>query len=364
MSRTVSAPRMGKRLLALLLSAGVGLGLLPQTAFAAQTGSSGTDRTVFDALGFSTGAPEGYEQEEGITDTKGVASGSSYVDVKDSYVYGDAFAFEKYTVQADGTFTKGPFTPAQWTSIPEAKAADRFAAGRAGWVGTAKFTDGGKTYTVTVSGALTLAPSFAPQQGRTVTLGEKIAWMITRGGEAVETDEPALYPGESITLTAQPRDGDMVESWTVNGAPAASTAKTLTYTYAELEEQNEITVAFKPVTYFTVHFGADIAAKADGTPIADGDEVAAGSRMEFAYTGSGYVEQWKNGEDVIGGAVDPLVIDPLTDNLNITVAAGEREVFTVTDENSAPEHYTAVLTGAYEAAGGYVEGSDVTIRMC
>ncbi len=218
-------------------------------------------------------------------------------------------------------------------------------------------------YTVTVSGALTLTPSFAPQQGRTVTLGEKIAWTITRGGEAVETDEPTLYPGESITLTAQPRDGDMVESWTVNGAPAASTAKTLTYTYAELEKQNEITVAFKPVTYFTVHFGADIAAKADGTPIADGDEVAAGSRMEFAYTGSGYVEQWKNGEDVIGGAANPLVIDPLTDNLNITVAAGERETFTVTDENSAPEHYTAVLTGAYEAAGGYVEGSDVTITV-
>ncbi len=232
-----------------------------------------------------------------------------------------------------------------------------------GWKNGDAIVSTSAAYTVTVSGALTLTPSFASQQGRTVTLGDKIAWTITRGGEAVETDEPTLYPGESITLTAQPRDGDMVESWTVNGAPAASTAKTLTYTYAELEDANDIAVAFKPVTYFTVHFGADIAAKADGTSIADGDEVAAGSRMEFTYTGSDYVEQWKNGEDEIGGAVDPLVIDPLIDNLNITVTAGEREVFTVTDESSAPEHYTAVLTGAYEAAGGYVEGSDVTITV-
>ena len=231
-----------------------------------------------------------------------------------------------------------------------------------GWKNGDAIVSTSAEYTVTVSGALTLTPSFAPQQGKAVTLGEKIAWAITRGGEAVETDEPTLYPGESITLTAQPRDGDMVESWTVNGAPAASTAKTLTYTYAELESANDIAVAFKPVTYFTVHFGAAIAAAADGTAIADGDEVAAGSRMVFTYNGDGYVEQWKNGEDVIGGAANPLVIDPLTDNLNVTVAAGERAVFTVTDENT-PEHYTAVLTGAYEAAGGNVEGSDVTITV-
>ena len=232
-----------------------------------------------------------------------------------------------------------------------------------GWKNGEAIVSTSAEYTVTVGGALTLTPSFAPQQGRKVTLGDKIAWTITRGGEAVEADEPTLYPGESITLTAQPRDGDMVESWTVNGAPAASTAKTLTYAYAELEEENNIAVAFKPVTYFTVHFGADIAATADGTSIADGDEVAAGSRMVFTYTGGGYVEQWKNGEDGIGGAVDPLVIDPLTDNLDITVTAGAREVFTVADENSDPEHYTVVLTGAYETAGGYVEGSDVTITV-
>lgn len=42
---------------------------LPPAAFAAQTGSSDADRTVFDALGFDTKAPEGYEQDESLADT-------------------------------------------------------------------------------------------------------------------------------------------------------------------------------------------------------------------------------------------------------------------------------------------------------
>ena len=59
----------GKRLLSVLLALSLCLSLLPGTALAAQAGSSDVSRTVFDALGFDTKAPEGYEQEEGITGT-------------------------------------------------------------------------------------------------------------------------------------------------------------------------------------------------------------------------------------------------------------------------------------------------------
>lgn len=45
------------------------MGLLPGTAFAAQTGSTDASRTVFDALGFNTKAPEGYEQDESLAGT-------------------------------------------------------------------------------------------------------------------------------------------------------------------------------------------------------------------------------------------------------------------------------------------------------
>ncbi len=64
-----SAAHPGRRLIALTLALALAAGLLPGTATAAQTGSSGASRTVFDALGFDTGAPAGYEQEKGIADT-------------------------------------------------------------------------------------------------------------------------------------------------------------------------------------------------------------------------------------------------------------------------------------------------------
>ena len=60
---------MKRKLLSILTAVTMLIGLMPQTAFAAQTGSSDASRTVFDALGFDTRAPAGYEQEEGITDT-------------------------------------------------------------------------------------------------------------------------------------------------------------------------------------------------------------------------------------------------------------------------------------------------------
>lgn len=59
----------GSRLLSAVLALAMCMGLLPGTAFAAQTGSSDASRTVFDALGFDTSAPEGYQQNEGISDT-------------------------------------------------------------------------------------------------------------------------------------------------------------------------------------------------------------------------------------------------------------------------------------------------------
>ena len=65
-----SAPHGSRRrILSVLLSLTICLSLLPATALAAQTGSSDSSRTVFDALGFDTKAPEGYEQDESLAGT-------------------------------------------------------------------------------------------------------------------------------------------------------------------------------------------------------------------------------------------------------------------------------------------------------
>ena len=61
--------RRGAKALSLLLSLVLCLNLLPAEVLAAQTGSTDAGRTVFDALGFSTKAPEGYEQDESLAGT-------------------------------------------------------------------------------------------------------------------------------------------------------------------------------------------------------------------------------------------------------------------------------------------------------
>lgn len=72
MNRRTSAwagTRRGAKALSLLLSLVLCLNLLPAEVLAAQTGSTDAGRTVFDALGFSTKAPEGYEQDESLAGT-------------------------------------------------------------------------------------------------------------------------------------------------------------------------------------------------------------------------------------------------------------------------------------------------------
>ena len=68
------------------------LNLLPAEVLAAQTGSTDAGRTVFDALGFSTKAPEGYEQDESLA---GTPYGKTYTTMAE---VDELFTFEPYRV--------------------------------------------------------------------------------------------------------------------------------------------------------------------------------------------------------------------------------------------------------------------------
>jgi len=66
------------------------MGLLPGTALAAQTGSTDASRTVFDALGFNTKAPD--EQDESLA---GTPYGKTYTTMAE---VDELFTFEPYRV--------------------------------------------------------------------------------------------------------------------------------------------------------------------------------------------------------------------------------------------------------------------------
>ena len=95
MNRRTSAwagNRRGAKALSLLLSLVLCLNLLPAEVLAAQTGSTDAGRTVFDALGFSTKAPEGYEQDESLA---GTPYGKTYTTMAE---VDELFTFEPYRV--------------------------------------------------------------------------------------------------------------------------------------------------------------------------------------------------------------------------------------------------------------------------
>ena len=95
MNRRTSAwagTRRGTKALSLLLSLVLCLNLLPAEVLAAQTGSTDAGRTVFDALGFSTKAPEGYEQDESLA---GTPYGKTYTTMAE---VDELFTFEPYRV--------------------------------------------------------------------------------------------------------------------------------------------------------------------------------------------------------------------------------------------------------------------------
>ena len=228
------------------------------------------------------------------------------------------------------------------------------------------------SYTVTIGKDLTLTPVFTAQTGKNVAIsaedGGSIDWAI----DGVDADESSItvYPGETLKLTATPDSGRMVAGWTVNGSYDGNDySKEKTFAYKDLKDDNTISVTFKPVTYFTVKFVSDLTATADGETIQSGALVAAGSRMEFTYTGTGEdtVTKWLNGETELPFA-KTLVIDPLTGNLDISVEIGELQFFFVKDSNEDElKNYTATVTGTYEGtgddAGKYAKNTLVSLTV-
>lgn len=235
-----------------------------------------------------------------------------------------------------------------------------------GWTNESDVTVSTSTnYTFTVSGDITLRPVFTEKTSKTFNVGEKLEWEITdAAGNVIETDTEKLYPGETLKLTAQPRSGDMVKGWTLNDNYIANTTKTRMFDYNELSDSNDFTVTFQPVTYFKVEFVDNVTAKADSKTIASGDDVAAGSKMIFSYNGSdGNVTIWKNGETEYPLMKD-LIIEALSEDLNITLQTGELTFFKVEDSSTETDnHYTVNVTGTYEDNDRYAENSSVTVTV-
>lgn len=239
-----------------------------------------------------------------------------------------------------------------------------------GWKASADAEDivsASASYTVTIGADLALTPVFKAQTGKSVTIsagdGGSVEWSI----EGIDADDNhiIIYPGEILKLTASPNSGRMVAGWDINGLYNGNDySREKIFAYSELEASNTISVTFKPVTYFTVNFANNISATADGNNVTSGDDVAAGSKMIFSYNGSdGNVTIWKNGETEYPLMKD-LLIEALSEDLNITLETGKLTFFKVEDSSTETDkHYTVNVTGTYEDKDGYAENSSVTVTV-
>ena len=239
-----------------------------------------------------------------------------------------------------------------------------------GWKASADAEDivsASASYTVTIGADLALTPVFKAQTGKSVTIsagdGGSVEWSI----EGIDADDNdiIIYPGEILKLTTSPNSGRMVAGWDINGLYNGNDySREKIFAYSELEASNTISVTFKPVTYFTVNFANNISATADGNDVTSGDDVAAGSKMIFSYNGSdGNVTIWKNGETEYPLMKD-LIIEALSEDLNITLETGELKFFKVEDSSTETDkHYTVNVTGTYKDNDRYAENSSVTVTV-
>ena len=279
-------------------------------------------------------------------------------------------------VGADGTATAG--TQVTFTAEPFRGYEFR------GWKDVnGSIVSTGASYAFAVSGDVTLTPVFAAQPGKTFTVDEGISWTITKDGAAVETDTALLYPGETLTLTANPGSGLTVQGWTVNGVYSAKYDKSLTYDYDELEDSNSFAVTFLPMTYFTVTAkGRNLGISADGdyssTISSDGvvSRIGAGSTVTVSYSdpyGNLYAKVW-HVKDSDGNTVDyttvskTLVIEDLSQDLEVTVETGsideDLDFFEITADNVSVI-CDVTLSGTYEKTNDgkrlFAKGSSVTL---
>ena len=241
-----------------------------------------------------------------------------------------------------------------------------------GWAASYEDAQAGKyistdtTYSFVLEGNTDIYVCFEKlTTGKTFSTGSNIDWEILDAeGQPVSTNAEVLYPGESLKLTATPKEGDMVKGWTVNGTYTADVSKTKTFAYQNLEDTNEFSVTFQPITYYKVYFADNITATADGETISSGDSVGASSDLKFVYTGEGTVTKWMNNGIAYRSLTKDLVVNGLTGDLNITVETGELAFYSVTDVTDASdqEFYKCYIKGDYvDEDGNFAAGSHVWI---
>ena len=224
-------------------------------------------------------------------------------------------------------------------------------------------------YTFIVGSDLTLTPSFAAQEEKIIEISAEedgaLAWAIDGVDEDAYDTEITLYPDETLTLTAKPDSGRMVAGWAINGAYTDKTWKTMTFDYDELENNNSISVTFKPVTYFTVDAAdTNITAQADGTDITLPATLPAGCEIIFTYNDrDAYVTAWTvNGNRAQGTSKSFMIADLSEDTEISCTAESSIDFFTITDTNDADEKpYTVTISSTYEENQAYAAGADVTI---
>ena len=217
-----------------------------ETVYTAQVDEDGTASAVINPAadlykvtatysGSKIFLPAGFEPKEPLFYTRGVQSGS-YLDVKDSCVYGDTLEFDKYTVKDDGTFTREAFIPKVWETVPDTGYAngnaivkERFAEGRAGWVGTASFTEAGTAYTVTIVPRPIEIVGLKP---RTFAYGTYAKSAMLEGvsvsnlvGDWAETDKMSGFSGQ-LALNFYNSAGEQLEAPGRAGAYTARISKT------------------------------------------------------------------------------------------------------------------------------------------
>lgn len=201
----------------------------------------------------------------------------------------------------------------------------------------------------------------------------------TEAGVEIFTGQQILE-NRAIVFTATPNIGYAVKAWTLNGVVVDGETGN-TFTLADLDDDAMITVEFEARTY-TVTFsainnlGGTLTASVNGTDIASGADVPAGSDIIFTATpniGFSIAEWTVNGSvSVSNTKYAPFTLKNLSENVTVTVefvlSTGTNDIFSAIQVFPNPFTSALNITGAensllqvFDVVGTTVYTSQITV---
>lgn len=207
-----------------------------------------------------------------------------------------------------------------------------------------------KPYTITLTNPGETPPTFKVTQGTQYSV--TVAPNIENG--SIKVDKPNPYEGDTVTVTATPDSGYVLETVTFNGKSANVVGNTATFTM--LNENVTVTATFRQAKKYTVTIASDIkngTVKANGSSeaitVTEGASVTLVANPASNYSFSSWLITPENGYTAEGSMASATATIYPTDNITVSASFAQG--------TESPDHFLAWGENQKEKIEDWTDGA-------